>query len=144
MKRNKLAVLTPLLFILSGCLTGNQEYTFSKKYKYDDEFHWQYAIGHTEVKRNYAEHEWGDEKVDAIGQTYRQCVVCKFKQFIDSTGGGFSSVTEFSAPIDIHTEYQKKYLSYTDNTYDKMPQNSYPDGSKNISDPEFTKIYCNS
>ena len=139
MKRNKIVALTSLLFVLSACQFGEHEHTYSQKYRYNDEFHWQPALCHPDVKRNFAEHEWGPDKMDAVGQTYRQCLVCKYKQYVDASGGGFSNVTEFTSPIEIHTEYQQNYLSY-DGNYDKMPQNSYPDGSKNISDPVSTRI----
>lgn len=46
---------------------------------------------------------------------------------------GFSNITEFNAPVEIHTAEQKTYLSYT-GEYDKMPENQYPDGSQHISD----------
>ena len=46
---------------------------------------------------------------------------------------GFYNVTEFNAPVEIHTSAQKAYLSYTGN-YDQMPENQYPDGSQHISD----------
>ena len=115
-------------------------YTFYQKYKYDDEFHWQEAIGYPDIKRNFGEHEYGDEKIDAVGEHYRQCNVCRYKKYGENEDY-FLSVTEFADEVEIHTEYQKQFLSYTDNTYDKMPRNSYPDGSKNISDPTSTKIY---
>lgn len=145
MKRKRIVTLVPLVFVLSACgllggSSGETQYTFSKKYKYDDEFHWQQAIGHPDVKRNYAEHDWGVEKTDIQGNTYHTCLICNFKQYIDADSNGFSGVTEFGSPVEIHTEYQQRYLSYNENTYDKMPQNSYPDGNKNISDPVFTKI----
>ena len=46
---------------------------------------------------------------------------------------GFSNITEFNAPIEIHTAEQKTYLSYT-GEYEKMPDNQYPDGSAHKSD----------
>ena len=46
---------------------------------------------------------------------------------------GFSNITEFNAPVEIHTAEQKTYLSYT-GEYDKMPENQYPDGSTHKSD----------
>ena len=148
MKKTKIVTLTSLLFVLSACFGGtggnskkSGEYNYSKQYKYDEEFHWQYAIGHPEIKKNYAEHEFDEEKTDSVGRTYHQCLICRYKEYIDASSNGFSNVTEFASPIEIHTEYQKRYLSYNDTDYDKMPQNSYPDGSKNISDPEFTKIF---
>ena len=145
MRKNKMLVGTSLLFLLTGCglLSGGNSssgYTFSKKYKYDDEYHWQEAIGHPDVTQNYGEHEFGEQKLDVVGVAYRICSVCRFKEYLDNEGGGFTNVTEFANNVEIHTDYQKRYLSYQENTYDKMPQNSYPDGSKNISDPVFTRI----
>jgi len=145
MKKGKIVTTVSLLFVLTGCgiLGGAHEHTYSKKYKYNDEFHWRPATCHADEKKDYGAHDFGDPQTDAVGQTYRQCLVCRYKQYIDSNSGGFSGVTEFpeGMEVEIHTDYQKKYLEYTDNTYDKMPQNSYPDGSRNISDPEKTKIY---
>ena len=46
---------------------------------------------------------------------------------------GFSNITEFNAPVEIHTAEQKTYLSYT-GEYEKMPDNQYPDGSAHKSD----------
>ncbi len=46
---------------------------------------------------------------------------------------GFSNITEFNAPVEIHTAEQKTYLSYT-GEYEKMPDNQYPDGSTHKSD----------
>ena len=46
---------------------------------------------------------------------------------------GFSNITEFNAPVEIHTSAQKAYLSYTGN-YDQMPENQYPDGTSHQSD----------
>jgi len=46
---------------------------------------------------------------------------------------GFSNITEFNAPVEIHTAEQKTYLSYSGN-YDQMPENQYPDGSQHKSD----------
>lgn len=45
---------------------------------------------------------------------------------------GFSGITEFNTPVEIHTAEQKTYLSYT-GEYDKMPESQYPDGSQHIS-----------
>ena len=140
MKKSKLVAAVSLLFVLTGCGIGSHEHTYSQKYKYNAEFHWQPAICHPEEKRNYGAHDWSEVKIDPVGQSYRICVICHYKDYIDSEGGGFSQVTEFTEPVEIHTDYQKRYLAYKDSKYDKMPQNSYPDGSKNISDPEFTKI----
>lgn len=47
--------------------------------------------------------------------------------------GNFSNITEFNAPVEIHTADQKAYLSYSGN-YDQMPENQYPDGSQHRSD----------
>ena len=47
--------------------------------------------------------------------------------------GNFSNITEFNAPVEIHTANQKAYLSYSGN-YDQMPENQYPDGSQHRSD----------
>ena len=47
--------------------------------------------------------------------------------------GNFSNITEFNAPVEIHTADQKAYLSYT-GSYDTMPENQYPDGSQHKSD----------
>ena len=47
--------------------------------------------------------------------------------------GGFSNITEFNAPVEIHTANQKAYLSYT-GKYDEMPENQYPDGNVHQSD----------
>ena len=46
---------------------------------------------------------------------------------------GFNSITDFAAPVEIHTADQKAYLSYT-GKYDQMPENQYPDGSQHKSD----------
>ena len=46
---------------------------------------------------------------------------------------GFSNITEFNSPVEIHTAEQKTYLSYTGN-YAQMPENQYPDGSVHKSD----------
>ena len=46
---------------------------------------------------------------------------------------GFSGITEFNSPVQIHTADQKTFLSYTGN-YDQMPENQYPDGSAHKSD----------
>ncbi|MBO7615464.1 MAG: tyrosine-protein phosphatase [Bacilli bacterium] len=144
MRKNKMVAGISMLFLLTGCglLNGGNSggYTYSQRYKYDDEFHWQEAIGHPEEIRNYGEHEFGEQKLDVVGVPYRICSICRYKEYLDNESGGFSNVTEFASDVEIHTDYQKRYLSYADSTYDKMPQNSYPDGSKNISDPVFTKI----
>ena len=143
MKRNKIRTLIPLLFVLSACNLGGTQatgYTYIKKYKYDKDFHWQQAVGHPDVRRNYGEHDWSDEKTDVSGNVYHTCLICNCKQYIVEDGSGFSEVTQFTSPVEIHTEYQQKYLAYKENKYDKMPQNSYPDGNKNISDPVFTRI----
>ena len=144
MRKNRIVVGISMLFLLTGCglLGGGNSsgYTYSKKYKYDDELHWQEAIGHPDVKTNIGEHEFGEEKYDIVGARYRICSICRFKEYLDTQVGGFSNVTEFTEDVEIHTDYQKNYLAYNDTTYDKMPQNSYPDGSKNISDPTTTKI----
>ena len=47
--------------------------------------------------------------------------------------GNFSNITEFNAPVEIHTADQKTYLSYS-GKYDEMPENQYPDGSQHRSD----------
>ena len=144
MKKNKIIATASLLFVLTGCgIVGGHEHKYSKVYKYDDEFHWQPATCHPEEKRNYGAHDFGDVETDAVGQTYRKCLVCRYKQYLDNASGGFTGVTEFpeGTEVEIHTDYQKRYLAYNDTDYDKMPQNSYPDGSKNISDPVGTKIY---
>ena len=143
MKKNKFVATVSILFVLSGCtILGGHQHTWSKKYRYNDDIHWQYATCHPDEKRNMGAHEFGDIETDKVGQTFRQCMVCRFKVFIDNESGGFSGVTEFpeGSKIEIHTDYQQNFLAYKDNDYDKMPQNSYPDGSKNISDPVKTKI----
>ena len=124
-------------------IIGLHEHTFSKNYRYDSDYHWQPATCHPGVKRNYGEHEWGEIKTDTAGKKYHQCIVCRYKAFIESSEDDFANVTQFETPIDIHTDVQQKFLEFSDNTYDKMPQNSYPDGTKNISDPLFTKIRWN-
>ena len=146
MRKNRIVVGISMLFLLTGCglLGGGNSsgYTYSKKYKYDDELHWQEAIGHPDVKTNIGEHEFGEEKYDIVGARYRICSICRFKEYLDTQVGGFSNVTEFTEDVEIHTDYQKNYLAYKDTDYDKMPQNSYPDGSKNISDMHWHKATC--
>ena len=156
MKKKLLCALSLGALLIVGCdtkpTTSNpkndepeetvHEHTFSKKYKYDEEFHWLYATCHPEEKKNYGPHDFGEVEIDKMGQTYRMCIVCRFKQYIDSGLEGFSNVTEFpeGTELNIHTDYQRNFLAYADNTYDKMPQNSYPEGAKNLSDPVKTKI----
>ena len=62
---------------------------------------------------------------------------------------GFSNITEFNSPVEIHTAEQKTYLSYTGN-YAQMPENQYPDGSVHKSDSlpvnlswNYTGLYDN-
>lgn len=116
------------------------EHTFSKQYKYDEEYHWHPAICHPSEKKDYEKHSFGEEQANVYDQIYRQCIFCGYKKYIEDEGGGFSNVTNYSTPIDIHTDAQQEFLSYADNTYDKMSRNSYPDGIKNISNPVFNKI----
>ncbi len=55
---------------------------------------------------------------------------------------GFSGITEFNSPVQIHTADQKTYLSYTGD-YSQMPENQYPDGSIHQSDSLPVKLSWN-
>ena len=55
---------------------------------------------------------------------------------------GFSGITEFNSPVQIHTADQKAYLSYTGD-YSQMPENQYPDGSIHQSDSLPVKLSWN-
>ena len=55
---------------------------------------------------------------------------------------GFSGITEFNSPVQIHTAEQKTYLSYTGD-YSQMPENQYPDGSAHKSDSLPVKLSWN-
>ena len=46
---------------------------------------------------------------------------------------GFSNITEFKNPVEIHTAAQKTYLSY-EGDYSTIAEDAYPDGKSNISD----------
>ena len=120
--------------------TVSHVHTYSNKYKYDDEYHWQPAICHPGEKQNYGEHVFGDIKLDGVGLPYRICSTCRYKKYEDLEDNKFLNVTEFADDVEIHTAIQKEFLSYNESTYDIMPNSLYPDGSKNISDPVFTRI----
>ena len=136
MKKNKIIAVVSL-FVLSGC--GPHEHNYLSKFKYNDEYHWRPAVCHPDEKKDFGYHDFGDVETNTAGVQYQKCIICGYKKYIDSESGGFSQVTQFAQPIDIHTDYQKRFLSYSGD-YDKMPTNTYPDGSQNISDPVFTRI----
>lgn len=52
---------------------------------------------------------------------------------------GFNNITEFNAPLEIHTAQQKTYLSYTGD-YETIPDSLYPNGLNHISDPNPVNI----
>ena len=47
--------------------------------------------------------------------------------------GGFSGITRFDSPVDIHTAQQKTFLSYS-GKYDEMDPSLYPGGTQLLSD----------
>ena len=56
-----------------------------------------------------------------------------------SAAAGFSGITEFTKPVEIHTDAQKTYLSYNGD-YATIPESSYPDGKSNISDSKPVEV----
>ena len=55
---------------------------------------------------------------------------------------GFTNITEFATPIEIHTDAQKTYLAYT-GQYETMPTDLYPDGSVHQSDSKPVQMSWN-
>ena len=52
---------------------------------------------------------------------------------------GFSNITEFNAPVEIHTSQQKEYLSYGGD-YETISESLYPNGLNHLSDPNPVNI----
>lgn len=61
---------------------------------------------------------------------------------VPSGSSGFSNITEFTAPVEIHTAEQKTYLSYS-GSFETISQNLYPDGLSNRSDSKPVDISWN-
>ena len=154
MKRTKLLTVLSVLFLLAGCGEKETATKFYASWDYDETYHWHNAIGDSDEIDGKGEHSLGETRLDNEGKEYRLCSVCKKRIYGAGGGGsgsetedpnvgvdknGFTNVTKFNSEVEIHTEKQLEYLSYS-GEYVNIPSGQYPDGNKLLSDPVKTKI----
>lgn len=135
--KTKFLAVVSVLFLLTGC--GEHEHTFSKEWSKDESYHWHDSTCEHKIKHNKSEHTFGDVEI-VDGVETQTCTVCGYVSEYNPNkvihSDGFSNVTDFPSTLEIHTERQKTYLSYTGD-YSTMAGSDYPDGNATISDPNM-------